>query len=34
MNKRLNKPYEKNIRLDEPCGLIGVPPDVTEISNV
>ena len=29
MNKRLNKPYEKNVRLDEPCGLLGVPPDST-----
>lgn len=27
MNKRLTKPYEKNIRLDEPCGLLGVPPE-------
>lgn len=27
MNRRLTKPYEKNVRLDKPCGLIGVPPD-------
>lgn len=27
MNKRLYKPHEKNVRLDEPCGLLGVPPD-------
>lgn len=29
MNKRLYKPHEKNVRLDEPCGLLGVPPDAT-----
>lgn len=29
MNKRLTKPYERNVRLDNPCGLIGVPPDPT-----
>ena len=27
MEKKLNKPYSRNIRLDKPCGLIGVPPD-------
>ena len=26
-NKRLTKPYEKNVRLDSPLGLLGVPPD-------
>ena len=30
MNKKLYKPHEKNVRLDEPCGLLGVPPDITE----
>lgn len=28
MNKKLTKPYAKNVRLDRPCGLIGVPPDM------
>lgn len=27
MNKRLTKPYEKNVRLSSPLGLLGVPPD-------
>lgn len=27
MDKRLNKPYTKNGRLDKACGLPGVPPD-------
>lgn len=27
MEKKLNKPYSRNLRLDEPCGLIGTPPD-------
>lgn len=27
MNKKLNKPFVKNIRLDSPLGLLGVPPD-------
>ena len=27
MNKRLTKPHEKNIRLDAPLGLPGVPPE-------
>ena len=27
MNKKLTKPYAKNIRLDAPLGLLGVPPD-------
>ena len=27
MEKKLNKPYSRNIRLDKPYGLIGVPPD-------
>ena len=27
MTKKLTKPYAKNVRLDKPCGLIGVPPD-------
>ena len=27
MNKRLTKPHEKNIRLDAPLGLLGVPPE-------
>lgn len=27
MNKRLTKPFEKNVRLDAPLGLLGVPPD-------
>lgn len=29
MEKKLNKPYSRNVRLDKPCGLIGVPPDTT-----
>ena len=28
MNKRLTKPHEKNERLERPCGLLGVPPDL------
>lgn len=28
MEKRLNKPHERNVRLDNPTGLIGVPPDL------
>jgi hypothetical protein len=32
--KKLTKPHMKNVRLEKPCGLIGVPPGVTEISNV
>lgn len=28
MNKRLTKQYTKNIRLDAPLGLLGVPPDL------
>lgn len=27
MYKKLKKAYAKNVRLDKPCGLIGVPPD-------
>lgn len=27
MEKKLNKPYARNVRLDEPCGLLGTPPD-------
>lgn len=27
MNKRLTKPHEKNVRLNSPLGLLGVPPD-------
>ena len=27
MEKQLNKPYSRNVRLDKPCGLLGVPPD-------
>lgn len=27
MNKQLTKPHEKNVRLEQPAGLIGVPPD-------
>ena len=27
MNKNLTKPHSVNVRLDRPCGLIGVPPD-------
>lgn len=27
MNKHQPKPYEKNVRLSSPTGLIGVPPD-------
>lgn len=27
VNKRLTKPHQKNIRLDSPLGLLGVPPD-------
>ncbi len=27
MCKRLTKPFEKNVRLDAPLGLLGVPPD-------
>ena len=27
MEKKLNKPYARNTRLDEPCGLLGTPPD-------
>ena len=27
MEKKRNKPHEKNIRLHEPCGLLGVPPE-------
>lgn len=27
MYKKLTKAYAKNVRLDKPCGLIGVPPD-------
>lgn len=27
MEKKLNKPYSRNVRLDKPCGLLGVPPD-------
>ena len=29
MNKRLTKQHTKNIRLDAPLGLLGVPPDAT-----
>lgn len=30
--KKLTKPHLKNVRLEKPCGLIGVPPDgVTKI---
>lgn len=29
MHKRLTKPYERNVRLEAPTGLIGVPPDST-----
>lgn len=29
MNKRLTKPHEKNERLERPCGLLGVPPDLS-----
>lgn len=27
MDKRLTKPYEKNVRLSTPTGLVGVPPE-------
>ena len=27
MEKKLNKPHEKNERLKRPCGRLGVPPD-------
>lgn len=27
MNQRLTKPFTKNVRLDSPLGLLGVPPD-------
>ena len=27
MEKKRNKPHDKNIRLHEPCGLLGVPPE-------
>lgn len=27
MNKKLTKAHKKNIRLDSPLGLLGVPPD-------
>lgn len=27
MNKRLTKPHDKNVRIDSPLGLFGVPPD-------
>lgn len=27
MNKQLTKPHEKNVRIDSPYGLLGVPPD-------
>ena len=30
MNKRLTKPYEKNVRLSTPTGLLGVPPEAAE----
>ena len=30
MDKRLTKPYEKNVRLSTPTGLVGVPPEATE----
>lgn len=31
MNRQaeLTKPYKRNIRLDSPLGLLGVPPDQT-----
>lgn len=30
MNKSLTKPYEKNVRLSTPTGLLGVPPEAAE----
>lgn len=27
MNRSLTKPFTKNVRLDSPLGLLGVPPD-------
>lgn len=27
MEKKRNKSLDKNIRLHEPCGLLGVPPE-------
>lgn len=27
MNRSLTKPFIKNVRLDSPLGLLGVPPD-------
>ena len=27
MNRKLTKPFRKNVRLDSPLGLLGVPPD-------
>lgn len=27
--KKLTKPHLKNVRLEKPCGLLGVPPDAT-----
>lgn len=29
MEKKLNKPYSRNVRLDKPNGLLGVPPDMS-----
>lgn len=34
MNKRLTKPHEKNVRLDSPLGLLGVPPDCYDKATV
>ena len=33
MNRRLTKPFVKNIRLDSPLGLLGVPPDFCSANN-
>ena len=27
MEKKLNKPHDKNVRLENPHGRLGVPPD-------
>lgn len=27
MEKKLNRPYDRNVRLEMPTGLVGVPPE-------
>lgn len=31
MNRRLTKPFTKNVRIDSPLGLLGVPPDTSTV---